>query len=1095
MAMEKSPSRKAVAATGRRAPIAKAQPGVARPGPAPGAPAAGLAAEHARLVHELQVHQVELETQNRELREAQQRLELSRDRFADLFDFAPIGYVTLDERGIIREINLTAAGLLGEDRSRLVDTPFRQHVVPEDLAGFREHLRALTAPDQHATAELHLVRKHRPAVPVLLQTTRVAGAKPGSRRYRTTLTDLTARHHGETALRAQEALLRSITDHAEDIIAVKDREGRYLFMNPAGCRATGCSPEQFLGRTDLEFHPDREQARRFMADDRRIMASGRREMIEEQFTAHSGERCVLLTTKLPRRDAQGRVVGVIVVCRDITERQRAEAALRESEGRLQTVIENLTEGLVTADGDGRMLYWNPASLAMWGFASSAECPRRLPELTQFFELTTLAGVVVPLEQWPMSRVLRGETLHNCELRVRRRDTGVERICSFGGAPVRDNTGRQLAFVTITDITARQQAEHALRDSEERFRQVVENIDEVFWMSDVAKSEMLFISAGYERIWGQTRASLYASPRRWLAAIHPQDRVRVLQAALLKQTRGDYDEEYRIVRPDGTQRWIRDRAFPIRDAAGAVYRIAGVAADITAYKRAEQRRHLQYETARVLAAAKSPGETIAKLLQAVATTFGWDVGQFWEMTGTPEQLRAVQVWHAPGQRLDAFVKQLLKLTFSIADGLPGRVVADGRTEWIAEIARHPDFRLKREAARAGLRAALAFPILLKEQPLGALAFLAPEIAEPDDDLLRLFASLGSQIGQFMERQKAEAALREAHQFSKQVVDCAAAGIVVYDRAGRFVVWNPFMEQLTGFRAVEVQGRRAVEVLPFLGETQFRKMFQRALAGEVFEAADIPFDLPAAGKQGWLAARFAPWRDARHEIVGVIVTVRDITERRQLESELLEVADREQRHIGHDLHDGLGQQLTALEMKCFLLEEDLAADDLATRRKTLQEQTRQISQALQECITVTRSLAHGLAPAALKADGLSGALERLALGARVPGKIECHLVCPGPVAIADVQIAKHLYRIAQEAVNNALKHARTRRIEIRLTHARDVLRLQIKDDGRGLPQRRKARPGMGLEVMRHRAHVIGASLEIASPPGQGVTVTCTLPLKES
>ncbi len=1093
--MAKSPSGKPVVAKTRRATAAIAQPVVAHPARRSAAPAVNFADENARLVHELQVHQIELETQNRELREAQQLLEISRDRYADLVDFAHVGYVTLDKQEIIRELNLTAAGLLGEDRLRLVGTPFRQHVVPEDRAGFREHLRALTAPDQHATAELHLVRKHRPAVPVLLQTTLEAGTEAGSRRYCTTLTDLTARQQAEAALRAQEALLRSITDHAEDIMAVKDREGRYLFMNPAGCRTTGYSPAQLLGRTDLELHPDRDQARRFMADDRRVMESGRREMIEEQFAAHSGERCVLLTTKVPRRDAQGRVVGVIVVCRDITERQRAEAALRESEGRLQTVIENLAEGLVIADSDGQLLYWNPASLEMWGFASSAECLRRLPEFAQVFELTTLAGVVVPLEQWPMSRVLRGETLRDYELRVRRLDTGVERICSYAGAPVRDSTGRQLGFISITDITARQQVEHALRDSEERFRQVVENIDEVFWMSDVAKNEMLFISAGYERIWGQSRASLYAAPRRWLAAIHPQDRARVLQAALLKQTRGDYDEEYRIVRPDGTQRWIHDRAFPIRDAAGKVYRVAGVAEDITARKRAEQRRHLQYETARLLAAGESPAETMAKLLQAVATTVGWGVGQFWEMTGTSKQLRAVQVWHAPGRQLDAYVKHLLTLTFSIADGLPGRVLASGRAEWIAEISRHPDFRLKREAARAGLRTALAFPILLREQPLGVMAFLASEMAEPDADLLRLFASLGSQIGQFMERRKAEEALREAHEFSKQVVDGAAAGIIVYDREGRFVVWNPFMEQLTGFRAAEFLGRRTVEVLPFLGEVHFRKMFQRALAGEVFEAADIPFDLPAAGKQGWLAARFAPWRDVRREIVGVIVTVRDITERRQLEAELLEIADREQRRIGHDLHDGLGQQLTALEMKCFLLQEDLAAADLAARRDTLQAQTRQISQALQECITVTRSLAHGLAPSVLTTDGLVGALERLAVDTRVPGILECRLVNDGPVTIVDPQIAKHLYRIAQEAVNNVLKHARARRIEIHLTHAPGALHLQIRDDGRGLPKRRKARPGMGLEVMRHRAQVIGASLEIASSPGRGVTVTCTLPLKES
>ena len=323
----------------------------------------------------------------------------------------------------------------------------------------------------------------------------------------------------------------------------------------------------------------------------------------------------------------------------------------------------------------------------------------------------------------------------------------------------------------------------------------------------------------------------------------------------------------------------------------------------------------------------------------------------------------------------------------------------------------------------------------------------------------------------------------------------AGIIVYDREGRFLAWNSFMEQLSGYRAEEVLGRRTLEVFPFLLEQHFEEMFERALAGEVFGGADTPFTVPEKGRQGWKVERFAPLRDVREEIVGVIVAVRDITERRRLEVELLEISDREQRRIGHDLHDGLGQQLTGLEMKSFSLMEDLAAEDLAPSRKKLQEQASQINRALRDCITVTRSLAHGLAPAVISSDGLVGALDQLVRLTRLPGKIRCRFVCPVPVALENDQIAGHLYRIAQEAVSNALKHARTRQITIHLGREKGALRLRIKDDGRGLPKNRKPGAGMGLEVMRHRAHVIGASLEIDSKPGKGVTVTCTLPLKET
>ena len=127
----------------------------------------------------------------------------------------------------------------------------------------------------------------------------------------------------------------------------------------------------------------------------------------------------------------------------------------------------------------------------------------------------------------------------------------------------------------------------LRESEEMFRQVVENIHEVFWMTDVAKTRMLYISPGYESIWGRSCAELYASPHLWSEAIHPEDRARVLDCVLIRQVAGKYDEEYRIVRPNGTVRWVHSRAFPVKDVAGKVTRIVGIAEDITERKWTEE----------------------------------------------------------------------------------------------------------------------------------------------------------------------------------------------------------------------------------------------------------------------------------------------------------------------------------------------------------------------------------------------------------------------------------------------------------------------------------------------------------------------------
>ena len=1018
--------------------------------------------------------------------QAEQALRNNEARLRAILDTAVEGIITIDEHGTIESLNPAAAKMfgyradeaLGRNVNVLMPSPYHE-----------EHDRYLA--NYRATGERKIIGIGREVMgrrqdgTVFPMDLSVSEVQLGGRRIFTGFVrDLTERRQAEAALHEKEAQLHAADRRLAEIMHgmteacfALDRKWRFTFVNDCAEPLFHRRRDEMVGHVFWEVFP---QLRGTPMEQhyRRAM----RERMAVAFEAFSPVSQRWLDIRVfPTAD------GLAAFVLDIQLRKQAELALHESEARYRTLFTRMNEGFVLCEllrdaagtpCDFRLLEANPAFERQTGLKTKSVLGRTAREIVPAMESSwaEIFGRVVATGEPAQFEPYDPHTRRWYE------------VFAFA-------IGGERFAVFFRNITERRRNEEALRDSEERFRQVVENIDEVFWMSDVAKNKMLFISAGYERIWGQTRASLYASPRRWLAAIHPQDRARVLQAALRKQIRGDYDEEYRIVRPDGTQRWIRDRAFPIRDAAGTVYRIAGVAEDITARRQEEQRRQLQCEVARLLATAETLAVTVPKLLRAVAMAFDWAVGEFWEVTGKPEKLRVVQVWHAPGAKLAAFVKHSQKLAFGLFDGLPGRVLSSRRPEWIPALAEYPEFLRQRAAARAGLRSAVAFPILVNQHALGVMAFLTRGTVEPDAGLGELFASLGSQIGQFMERRRAEEALREAHEFSKQVVDSAAAGIIVCDRAGRFVVWNPFMEQLTGHRASELLGRRADEVLPVLGGAHFRKMFHDALAGAVFEAADISFDFPETGKRGWLAARFAPWRDARRDIVGVIVTVREITERRQLESELLEITDREQRRIGHDLHDGLGQQLTALEMKCFLLQEDLAAADLAPRRETLQEQTRQISRALRECVTVTRSLAHGLAPAAIQSDGLSGALERLARDAHVPGQLECRLVSDGPVTITDPQTAKHLYRIAQEAVNNALKHARMRHLEIQLTRAPDGLRLQIKDDGRGLPKRQKARSGMGLEVMRHRAHVIGAALEIDSQPGRGVTVTCTLPLKES
>lgn len=211
----------------------------------------------------------------------------------------------------------------------------------------------------------------------------------------------------------------------------------------------------------------------------------------------------------------------------------------------------------------------------------------------------------------------------------------------------------------------------------------------------------------------------------------------------------------------------------------------------------------------------------------------------------------------------------------------------------------------------------------------------------------------------------------------------------------------------------------------------------------------------------------------------------------QQEILSIVDDEQRRIGHDLHDSLGQQLTAIEFRLHSHLEDLDAPDLASQREELKKEAAALGQMIRDAIGLTRSLARGLTPVRPGEMGLMEALDDLAQRTNSLGGPRCQFDCPAPVALAQSQKAGHLFRIAQEAVNNALKHAQASRIVIRLLRGDGKLRLCIQDNGQGFSVSRS--DGLGLSVMHHRANVLGGALTVESPPKRGVTVTCEVPIE--
>lgn len=211
-----------------------------------------------------------------------------------------------------------------------------------------------------------------------------------------------------------------------------------------------------------------------------------------------------------------------------------------------------------------------------------------------------------------------------------------------------------------------------------------------------------------------------------------------------------------------------------------------------------------------------------------------------------------------------------------------------------------------------------------------------------------------------------------------------------------------------------------------------------------------------------------------------------ERQNLEQQILEISEREQRRIGQDLHDGLGQHLAGIELMTQSLEQKLAA-----KSRNEAAQAAKIAQHVRDAIRQTRALARGLSPVEMDANGLMSALHELAVNVQSMFRVNCTFQCDQPVLLAENTVATHLFRIAQEAVTNAIKHGKAGRIEIVLAAMPEHLLLSVRDDGAGLAPGATVGNGMGLRIMHYRATVMGGSLAVQREPAGGTAVVCSIP----
>jgi PAS domain S-box-containing protein len=597
--------------------------------------------------------------------------------------------------------------------------------------------------------------------------------------------DITGHKLAEQELREREERFRSVVDTANDGVVVANEQGDITMWNKACEKIFGYTADEAIGQPLTLIIPERyhDQHRR----DMKLLKIGRGRLLGRT-TEQTGLRKD--GTELPLELSVGKWQGpqglfYTGIIRDVTSRKRAEASLRDSEQRFRSAFHDTAVGMVLVDPEGRFTSVNQSFCEMVGYSEEELLGRSFRDLTHPDDLAS--------SEERMRKVLsREKTSLTMEKRCLRKDgsvlwahTSVAAVLGEDGWPIS-------CVIEAQDVTDRKRAQEALRDREGLLRQLTETIREVFWMTSADGREMIYVSPAYEEIWGRTCESLYARPTQWAEAIHDEDRARVTSAFYETPPGSAYDQEYRIVRPDGTTRWIRDRGFPIRNEAGEIQRIAGIAEDISELVRhrdqletmvrerteelvaankqlrtenAERQRaeKIQRDRSSVLQllAGGAPIEDVLSLL--TKTIEELDPQMLCSVLILDDDKKRLR--HGAAPSLPAFYNEAIDgLEIGPSVGSCGTAAFTGERVIVEDVMTHPNWAGYEELARrASVRACWSEPIISSVgEVLGTFAMYYREPRGPDADDLEVIRSAASLAGIALEHKKAAKELEASNQ---------------------------------------------------------------------------------------------------------------------------------------------------------------------------------------------------------------------------------------------------------------------------------------------------------------------------------------------
>ncbi len=520
-------------------------------------------------------------------------------------------------------------GLLGDRATG----QFKVDVV-DSLAAGHERVRHqaydvvlldLDVADSHGLEALYNFRSHVPDLPVLVMTGRDnerewsgilqegaqdylvkghfdAGTLSRALRYSV------ERHQIERALRESEQRFRFMFEQNAVGMAFVNLDGRFLLINHKLCHILGYEQSELLQKTFADItHPDDLELD--WANVRRLL-SGEQESywLEKRYIRKDGSVLWAEITVTLARTESGVSQYFLGILQDISQRKKAE----EARLYLSAIVENSEDGILGKSLDGTIISWNAGAERIYGYTAEEVIGRSI-------SILFLPGSEHEYQQM-LARIQRGERISRFETRRVGKD-GTPLDIALTMSPIKNQAGDIIGISAIErNITMLKWAQAMQKESEERLRQLTENIDEVLWLKNVQDDRMLYVSPAYSTIWGLSRKPLYEDASSFLEAIHPDDLTRIREA-LERHSTGGFDEEYRIIPPGGEQRWIHARSFPIKNAHGEIYRVAGVAEDITDQKRlsiAEHEQRMLAEALRDTANALNSTLNMSEVLDRILT---------------------------------------------------------------------------------------------------------------------------------------------------------------------------------------------------------------------------------------------------------------------------------------------------------------------------------------------------------------------------------------------------------------------------------------------------------------------------------------------